>query len=33
MPICADKVAVRDIVAQIIGKEYLVPIYGVFNSV
>lgn len=33
MPICADKVAVRDIVAQTIGKEYLVPIYGVFNSV
>ena len=33
MPICADKVVVRDFVAQIIGKEYLIPIYGVFNSV
>ncbi|HAS91453.1 MAG TPA: glycosyl transferase [Clostridiales bacterium] len=30
---CADKVAVRDIVAEKIGKEYLTPIYGVWDSV
>lgn len=28
----ADKVLVRDWVADRIGKEYLMPIYGVFNS-
>lgn len=29
---CADKVAVRDIVAEKIGEEYLTPIYGVWDS-
>lgn len=29
---CADKVAVRDYVAQRIGEEYLVPILGVYSS-
>ncbi len=30
--ICADKIAVRDHVAQKIGKEYLVPIFGIYES-
>ena len=28
----ADKVAVRDWIKEKIGEEYLIPIYGVFNS-
>lgn len=30
--ICADKIAVREYVAKKIGKEYLVPIFGVYES-
>ena len=30
---CADKARVRNIIAKAIGKEYLVPIYGVYTSV
>lgn len=30
---CADKVAVRDIIAEEIGQEYLIPIYGVYDNV
>jgi len=28
----ADKIAVRDYVAEIVGPEFLTKIYGVFNS-
>jgi hypothetical protein len=30
---CADKVAVRDYVAKMLGQEYLVPIYGIWEHV
>jgi len=30
---CADKVAVRDIIAREIGKDYLIDVYGVYDSV
>lgn len=30
---CADKVAVRDIITKEIGKEYLIDVYGVYDSV
>lgn len=30
---CADKYAVRDYVAEKIGEKYLVPLYGVYNSI
>lgn len=30
---CADKYAVRDYVAEKIGEQYLVPLYGVYDSI
>lgn len=33
IPKCADKYLVRDYVAQKIGEQYLVPLWGVFDSV
>ena len=30
---CADKVAARSYVEEKIGKEYLTPVYGIYNSV
>ena len=32
MGVCADKVAVREFIKEIIGEEYLTPIYGVYNT-
>ena len=33
IPVVADKVSVRQYVSNIIGKNYLVPIIGIYNSV
>jgi hypothetical protein len=33
MVICADKVAVRNHIARMIGIEHLVPVYGIWNHV
>ena len=30
--ICADKIAVRDVIRERVGEEYLIPLLGVFNS-
>ena len=32
MVTCADKVSVREYIANKVGEEYLIPIYGVWNS-
>lgn len=33
MAICADKVAVRKFVAELIGEEYLTPVYRIYNTI
>jgi len=30
---CADKIAVRKFIKDIIGEQYLIPVYGIFNNV